>query len=131
MTVKCWRGSRNDWISHRTSSRLTASHNSGCYLWNAADDAPQHLSHSNYSHANVAVRVEANYFYPTAMTLPHPMAAYEILIIFGVDFNHFWRCDLHLQKYNTYCIYGIYMWAGKVGVEVTVITLLRKPVSSI
>ena len=59
------------------------------------------------------------------------MAAYEILIIFGVDFNHFWRCDLHLQKYNTYCIYGIYMWAGKVGVEVTVITLLRKPVSSI
>jgi hypothetical protein len=58
-------------------------------VWTAADDAPQQLSHSTYSHENVEVGVEANYFYPTAMALSHPMAAYVILIIFGVDFNHF------------------------------------------
>ena len=95
-------------------------------VWTAADEAPRHLSHSTYYHENVEVGVEANYFYPTAMALSHPMAAYVILIIFGVDFNHFRRCDLHLQKYHTYCIYGIYMWEEKVSVEVTVITLLRK-----
>jgi len=54
----------------------------------AAGDAPQHVSHSTYSYENVAVGVEANYFYPTAMALSHPMAGYVILIIFGVDFNH-------------------------------------------
>jgi len=57
-------------------------------VWTAADNAPHHLSHSAYSYENVAVGVEANYFYPTAMALSHLMAAYVILIIFGVDFNH-------------------------------------------
>jgi hypothetical protein len=55
-------------------------------VWTAADVTPQHLSHSTYSHENVDVGVEANYFYHTAVALSHPMTAYVILIISGVDF---------------------------------------------
>jgi hypothetical protein len=57
-------------------------------VWTATDDASRHLSHSTHSYENVTVGVEANCFYPTAMALSHQMAAYVILIIFGVDFNH-------------------------------------------
>ena len=95
-------------------------------VWTASDDAPHHPSHSTYCHENIEVGIEANYFYPTAMALSHPMTAYVILIISGVEFNHFWRCYLQFQKYHTYCIYGIYILEGKISMAVTVITLSRE-----